>query len=352
MEPNHQLRTGRPAVLPVPPVRHISVLPAWMANDPAAGEVLLSRTAEQQLVGRDDPEFRGVDPLRPFTNWFGSGVGSVKPFFDPTPDGFDARRIRVFRPSHGSRRLPVVKPAKGHAPIVAYSTDGSSTKSCRLDEFDFERLRTAFPTREFFRRLEQPNKPVAAWLYTTGHHVNAESHHERTLMTLGDHHPAVHHIAGQPFTLVWPDGSPIKSHTPDVAFTGTGTPPLIVDVKTPKESRKPAWVERAPLVAEAIARMGMGYVVWTGMSRPFRLNMENFTNARVPEASYKRWSDVAVQLCSAPMTASELADRLDEAGYQRGWALTLIRRLLWRRRLHTDMFAVYDSRSIVERGDV
>lgn len=301
------------------------------------------------MAGRDDPQFRGVDPLELLSDWFGSGVGSVKPFFDPSTAGFDARRTRVFRPSHGPRRLPVGKPPKGADPVVAFSTDGVTTKTCRLEAFDFDQLRTGFPTREFFRRLEQANKPVATWLHTTGHHVDAESHHERTLMTLGDYHPAVHHVAGQPLTLVWPDGAPIKSHTPDVGFSSAGTPPLILDVKTPDESTKDAWVARVPVVAEAIARMGMGYAVWTGMSRPFRLNLENFTDARVPAASYLRWADVAVRLCEGPMTASELADRIDRAGYQRGWALTLIRRLLWRRRLRTDMFSVYDSGSIVAR---
>jgi len=95
----------------------------------------------------------------------------------------------------------------------------------------------------------------------------------------------------------------------------------------------------------------MGYAVWEGMSRPFRLNLENFTEARTPASSYVRWADVAVALCDEPMPATELADRLDATGYQRPWALTLIRRLLWRGRLRTDMFSVYDNRSIVESAD-
>ena len=51
------------------------------------------------------------------------------------------------------------------------------------------------------------------------------------------------------------------------------------------------------------------------------------------------------------MTAYELADRLDASGYQRLWSLTLIRRMLWRHALHTDMFSPYTQRSIVWRHD-
>lgn len=51
------------------------------------------------------------------------------------------------------------------------------------------------------------------------------------------------------------------------------------------------------------------------------------------------------------MSVEELADHLDANGYQRLWALMLIRRMLWRRALLTDMFTPYSRTSIVERND-
>lgn len=267
-------------------------------------------------------------------------------------DRYDPRRVRVFRPSWGSRRLRInLERAVSTAVTVSFTRDGLHTETLSVDGFDHALLPLLLPMRDFARRLEQSNKPVAPWLHTTGYLVGAESHHERTLMMLADHHPAVELLAGQPFTLVWPKGSRLRSHTPDVVLLGRGAPPLVVDVRTPFGAAEETWASKVPSIAEAVAELGMGYLVWTGMSRPFRRNLENFTEARVPKASYERWVDVAIDLCVQPMSASDLADRLDSVGYQRHWALTLIRRMLWRRALTTDMFAPYRTSSIVERSD-
>ncbi len=267
-------------------------------------------------------------------------------------DMYNERRVRVFRPSWGVRRLRIDSElAVSSAVTLSYTLNGLHVETCAGDQFDHALLPRVLPMRDFARRLGQENKPVAPWLHTTGHLVGAESQHERTLMMLADYHPAVELIAGQPFTLVWPEGSDLQSHTPDVVLLRNGSLPLVVDVRTPAGAMDAKWAKKVPAIGRAVQSLGMGYLVWTGMSRPYRRNLENFTEARVPKASYERWADVALDLCVRPMSASELADRLDSAGYPRLWALTLIRRMLWRRALTTDMFAPYSSSSIVERGN-
>ncbi|WNY33081.1 hypothetical protein Q9Q99_12675 [Curtobacterium flaccumfaciens] len=209
----------------------------------------------------------------------------------------------------------------------------------RLEHFDLAILPQLLSMREFARRLKQDNKPVATWLHTVGHHVGAESHHERSLMTIADFHPAVHLISGQPFTVLWPAGAPLKTHTPDVMVMGPSNAPMIVDVRTPEEAADQTWMRKVPAITEALRLLGLGYAIWTGMSRPFRRNLENLTEAFVPAISYDRWSLVALDLCDEAMPATELADRLDASGYQRLWSLTLIRRMLWRQALLTNMFS-------------
>lgn len=327
----------------------ICVAPDWAG---ARGAELVNLTAHQAMVGYDDPTFRGVDPLQPLTAWFGPGGPESKPALEPSMDRYDPRRVRVFRPSWGSRRLRIdLNRALAHAVTISFTRDGRRVETRNSSDFDPTVIPDLLPMRDFARRLEQSNKPVAPWLHTMGHLVGAESHHERTFMMLADYHPAIQLISAQPFTLVWPKGSELSSHTPDVVLMGRGAPPVVVDVRTPSGAAEEDWAAKVPHIAEAITALGMGYFVWTGMSRPYRRNLENFTEARVPPSSYQRWAQVALDVCRWPMPAHELAERLDHAGYQMLWALTLIRRMLWRRGLATDMFTPYSSAAIVERRD-
>lgn len=331
-----------------PPVLPILSPPFWAGD---RGSELVELTAQQDRVGIDDPATRNVDPLGLFTDWFGPGDRRSKPVHVPSSAGFHPRRVRVFRPSSGARRLAIDRRRFADHIRIAYTVDGETTSLSKLEHFDLALLPQLLSMREFARRLKQDNKPVATWLHTIGHHVGAESHHERSLMMIADFHPAVHFIAGQPFTMLWPVGAPLKTHTPDVMVMGPSNAPMIVDVRTPEEAADQTWVRKVPAIADALRLLGLGYAIWTGMSRPFRRNLENLTEASVPAISYDRWSRVALDLCDEPMPATELADRLDASGYQRLWSLTLIRRMLWRRVLLTDMFSPYSRSSTVWRND-
>ncbi|AMM19469.1 hypothetical protein AX769_04070 [Frondihabitans sp. PAMC 28766] len=191
--------------------------------------------------------------------------------------------------------------------------------------------------RTFARRFGQSNKPVSKWTHTTRHLVPAESRHERAFILLADHHPQVQHIAAQPFSIDWPDGGPLGSHTPDFALLSPGRPPMIVDVKAPHASQDPDTVARHEVVRHVLAEAGMFHVVWIGMPEAAVTNLSNFSGARVPEETMATWSPVVLDLLKPGDTADVLSRRLDGRGYPRLLALTLIRRLLWQRRLVTDM---------------
>lgn len=324
--------------------------PEWAGD---LGDSLVRLTREQAEAGTDDLQFANIDPLTEITCWFGEGNPQTKRVVEPSMDDFDDRRVRVFRPSWGTRRLPFDPVlAQRDSVTITFTLDGVRTRTMDLGAFDHSLLRTVRPMRDFARRLTQTNKPVATWLHTVGHHVGTESLHERTFAMLADYHPAVDYIAGQPFTLVWPAGKELESHTPDIVLLGKQGLPLIVDVRNRAGAVEQTWTRKIPAIRSAVEALGMGYIVWTGMSRPFRMNLENFTEARVPPESYTSWAPVALALCIEPTSASDLADDLEANGYKRPLALTLIRRMIWRGALRTNMFTPYSASSMVERGDV
>jgi hypothetical protein len=231
---------------------------------------------------------------------------------------------------------------------VYWTRDGKKVRSGRLPDFDIFELFGAYPMRDFARRLAQTNHPTAPWLETMGHLIGAESHHEGSFYMLADFHPLIAFIAGQPFTLFWPKGSLLESHTPDCFLaTAGGRSGVVVDVKDPRERDSDEWQVREAVVRKILEEMGLSYMVWSGMPRRFRRNLEYLTEARVPVASLDRWSPDVQALASKGITVRRLALSLDSRGYKFHWALTLVRRLLWTHVLETDLMHLVDLETIV-----
>lgn len=320
-----------------PRVQVTNVLPAW-AGDLA--ETLLRDS--ERLIHRGRTRVGGwdADPMTILNSWAAHPrvrgkrvIGSVW-----------GLRMRFHRP-WSTYRLKPGSPSEGV--VAGYSADGRTVRTVQVADLTAEILSAAHPMREFSRRLTQEHKPVAVWTHTTGSLIGAESHLERDFITLADFHPAVRYIGGQPFTLAFEPGALCKLHTPDLVLLGDGLPPLVVDVKNAEQASTPKWRARASLIRDVLAEAGIGYEVWTGMPRLMQANLENFTEARVPEPSYLRWAPVAAELCSRPMPVVELVTRIAARGYEPGFAMMLIRRMLWRRDLRTDMRLPFRSTSIV-----
>ena len=259
-----------------------------------------------------------------------------------------AGRARLWRPMRGNRRidLPERSPLEDD-PTLAFTKDSKTAYLRRLQDVRVQDLLESRPMRDFARRHGQGNKPLAKWTHTTGHLVPAESRHERSLILIADHHPAFTHISSQPFTIEWPTGSEFKTHTPDFVLLSAERPPLVVDVKTAHAAADESIVRLHAEVGRVLFEAGMSHVVWTGMPRRAISNLSNFSGARVPVASYERWARVVAELADEPLLATELADAVHLAGYPREHALMLIRRMLWRRSLLTDLSVNYGLQSLV-----
>jgi len=325
-------RANQPAHVRIP-----NSPPAWAGD---LGIALLRESERLAHRGRTRVDEWGVDPMAVLNSWATNPrVGTSR-----ARSLAQGLRVRFHRP-WSTYRLKPARPSAGV--VVGYSTDGRTVRSVQVADLTAELLGSAHPMREFSRRLTQDHKPVAVWTHTTESLVGAESHLERDFITLADFHPAVRYIGGQPFTLAFERGAPYKLHTPDLVLLGDGLPPLVVDVKNPEQAAKRNWRARAALIRDILAEAGVGYKVWTGMPRLMQANLENFTEARVPEQSYRRWAPIAAELCSRPMPVVELVTRIAARGYEPGFAMMLIRRMLWRRDLRTDMRLPFRPTSIV-----
>ena len=310
--------------------------PGWAGP---LGPDLMRRTQRLSERGWTPPRDVGVDPLEELTRPL-RALPALQAGESTRPVGtLDrlAARIRVNRPSWGARRLPV--PAnKTQSTRISFTLDGRTVTTRGLQDVEVNDLFRAYPMRDFARRLNQPNHPTAPWIDTMSHLIGAESHLEGAFYLLADFHPLVSFISGQPFTLSWPKGAGAGSHTPDCLLATTSSRwGLVVDVKTPEERATKEWLSREELLRPELAKLGLNYMVWSGMPRHYRRNLEKFTEARVPATSMESWAPLAATLARSGIRMNDLVDALGASGYERLRALTLIRRMLWLRMLRTDL---------------
>ena len=251
----------------------------------------------------------------------------------------EGKRARLFRPIRGPRRisLPERQP-RDEATRVLLSRDGRTGYARALNQVSFEDLVHCHPMRDFARRNGQKNKPVAFYSRTVGDLVSCESQHERRFMVLADWHEGVVHIAAQPFTLQFPTGSTIKSHTPDFVLIGSSGAIVVVDVKWPSHALSETTIRRHKLVERTLAEAGMQHVVWTEAPAILDQNLANFAAARVPDRFMR---ELPAQLLGAYRPGMSVRGVLTAAAERHGvpasTGLVVLRRMLWDHQFTIDM---------------
>ena len=327
-----------------PRVKPITEAPSWAG---AFGKWLVSNTQHHANRGFTPPRHVGIDPLEQLTTVLAAASARTSPAVR-LPKGADTPlRVRLGRPSWGQRRRPIPSHAVRDVPAIVTAPNLNRVVVENLSDFDLQRVVSSYPMRDFARRLTQQNKPVVTYLHTMRGLVGAESLHERVFLLLADFHPLVAFVAGQPFTIVWPKGSKPGTHTPDFILVSTSGQPVVVDVKTRDDRASTYWQDREPVIRDALAQVGVDYLVWTEMPRRYRINLENLTAAQVPAASVDRWAPAATTLAGAEVSAHQLASQLDAAGYPYLNAMMLIRWLLWMHVLKTDMHQLFTPDSML-----
>ncbi|WP_248704864.1 hypothetical protein [Curtobacterium sp. MWU13-2055] len=299
--------------------------------------------------------------LQAWENWDEGAWGAFANRSDPPlltalealrSESAPAARARQFRPVRGVRHLDFIRQTDAEKTTVRawFSSDGRTTYSRDLMEIAVEDFVLGHPTRDYSRRKSQRHKPVAVWTHTTHGHVHCESRLEREFVLLADFDPRVAHISAQPFTALWPNGFPLKKHTPDFGVLSPGLPAIAVDVKTPAAAAKPANIARHALIRETLAAAGIIHIVWTGLPESVTRNLSSFSKARPDSDLALTYGLELLRYWHPKITVQELVRNAAQFGaLDRPLALQVVRHLLWTGALRTDLHNPYTSASVLEK---
>jgi len=251
----------------------------------------------------------------------------------------EGARVRLFRPIRGPRRMRLPRRTPGYSGVrILLSGDGSTAVDRRPNEVSLNDLVHSHPMRDFSRRRAQSNKPVAFFSRTVGDLIACESQHERRFALIADWHQHVAFIAAQPFTIDFPPGGEIDSHTPDFVLISSNGAVIIVDVKWPSHAIDPETVRRHELIERVLRSSGMQHAVWSGAPLVLTQNLANFAAARVPEHKMRQ---LEPKLLAAHQAGSTVSQILEAAADTHGVAwlegLVVLRRMLWEHRFAVDM---------------
>lgn len=260
----------------------------------------------------------------------------------------EGSRARLHRPIRGPRRVRFPERVAGDMTVrVLFTFDGRVGQARTLSTVSLRDLALCHPTRDYSRRAHQLNKPVAFFSRTVGDLVMCESQHERRFAQLADWAPGVVHIAAQPFTLEFPAGADIDSHTPDFVLLDSSGQVLAVDVKRADEARDEGIVRRHQLITATLARAGIRHVVWTGVPESITDNIADFAAARVPDTVLAERAPTLLEAHHDRITRDELVARAVRLGMREREVLVVLRRLLWDRVFAIDLTRRLDGDSQV-----
>jgi hypothetical protein len=235
-------------------------------------------------------------------------------------------------------------------PVVSLRmADGSEVRRAFRD-VRARQVVAAVPWRAARSARGQSHYPGFYWSATTGSHVVYESRLELARLLVADFDPAVTAIAAQPFLLRALAGGRVRRHVPDFLLVRADESAQLVNVK-------PAARLADPEVAGALAwpgrlarEHGWDYEVWSGADPVFLANVRFLAGYRRPWLLPAGLADAVLAAFRPGDTFAALSGR---GGL--GWAAGTVRagvlRLLWERRLVTDLDRRLDGGSVLEAGD-
>ncbi len=256
----------------------------------------------------------------------------------------EGRRARLFRPVRGPRRirLPERRPHETGVRML-FTREGSTAYARSISQVGLADLVFCHPMRDFSRRHGQVNKPVAFYSRTVGDLIACESQHERRFVILADWNLDVVHIAAQPFTIDFPPGHDLHSHTPDFVLITRAGGVVVVDVKWPTAAETNEALRRHAAVDQLLARAGMQHAVWSGVPPVITENLALFASARVPESALALIAPEVLGAAHSGLRIRELVVRASEnAQAPAQTVLVVVRRLLWNHELTIDVSRPFD----------
>jgi len=185
--------------------------------------------------------------------------------------------------------------------------------------------------------------------------ANAESHQITTLsnvrliarLLLADFASEVVAIAAQPFLLRAPAGGRVRRHVPDFLLIHADQTVRVVNVKPAERLADPAVAEALAWPGELFEARGWGHEIWTGADPVLLANVRFLAGYRRPGIPPDAVTGAVLDLVRAGDCLGGLLDRL-ERGWPRPLAKAALLRLLWQRRVSTDLSRPLDAGGVLE----
>ena len=205
----------------------------------------------------------------------------------------------------------------------------------------------AAPWRTARSARGQAHYPGYYWSATTGGHVIYESRLELARLLLADFDPGVVAIAAQPFLLRAPAGGRVRRHVPDFLLVHADRAVQVVNVKPAARLADPAVAEALAWPGEVFEARGWGHEVWTGADPVLLANVRFLAGYRRPGMPPDAVTAAVLGEIRPGECLGMLLDRVERA-WPRPLAKAAVLRLMWQRRVSTDLSWPLDAGSVVE----
>ena len=226
--------------------------------------------------------------------------------------------------------------------------DGSEVRRL-LRDVRARQVVTAVPWRAARSARGQSHYPGFYWSETTGSHVVYESRLELARLLAADFDPAVTAIAAQPFLLRAHAGGRVRRHVPDFFLVRADESALLVNVKPAARLADPEVAGALEWPGRLAREHGWDYEVWSGADPVFLANVRFLAGYRRPWLLPAGLADAVLAAFRPGDTLAALAG-LTGLGYP-GTVRAAVLRLLWERRLATDLHRPLDGDSVLEAAD-
>lgn len=199
-----------------------------------------------------------------------------------------------------------------------------------------DQIVSAAPWRITRSARGQAHYPGWYWAATTGGHVIYESRLELACLLLADFDPDVAVIAAQPFLLRAEVGGRVRRHVPDFLLIHADHTVRVVNVKPAARLADPVVAEALSWPGELFEARGWGHEVWTGAGPVLLANVRFLAGYRRPGMPPDAVASAVLGVIGPGECLGGMLDRL-EPTWPRPLAKAAVLRLLWQRRLSTDL---------------
>ena len=206
---------------------------------------------------------------------------------------------------------------------------------------------TAGPWRSARSARGQAHYPGYYWSATSGGHVIYESRLELARLLLADFDPGVTAIAAQPFLLRAQAGGRVRRHVPDFLLVRADQTVQVVNVKPAARLADPAVAEALAWPGRLFEARGWDHEIWTGAAPVLLANVRFLAGYRRPGMPPDEVTSAVLGEARPGERLGGLLDRLERA-WPRPAAKAAVLRLLWQRRLSTDLSRPLDAGSVLE----